>query len=58
LLTVFGDPGKYKITQIQLTTDNVLNESKSLDGQYILVPKTGMFDFSGVKDYINSNINL
>jgi len=58
LLTVFGDPGKYKITQIQLTTDNVLNEGKSSDGQYILVPKAGMFDFSGIKDYINSNINL
>jgi anionic cell wall polymer biosynthesis LytR-Cps2A-Psr (LCP) family protein len=58
LLTVFGDPAKYKITQIQLTTDNVLNEGKSSDGQYILVPKAGMFDFSGIKSYINSQISL
>jgi len=56
LLTVFGDPGKYKVTQIQLTTDNVLNESTSSDGQYILVPKAGNFDFSGIKSYINSNL--
>lgn len=56
LLDVFGDPAKYKINQIQLTTDNVLNEGKSSDGQYILYPKAGMFDFSGIKSYINSNL--
>lgn len=56
LLNVFGDPAKYKINQIQLTTDNVLNEGKSSDGQYILFPKAGMFDFNGVKSYITGNL--
>jgi polyisoprenyl-teichoic acid--peptidoglycan teichoic acid transferase len=56
LLTVFGDPARYKISQIQLTTDNVLNETTSSDGQDILVPKAGNFNFSGIKSYINSNL--
>lgn len=56
LLTVFGDPGKYTITQIQLTTTNVLNETTSSDGQDILVPKAGNFNFSGIKSYISSNL--
>ena len=56
LLNVFGDPGKYTITQIQLTTDNVLNETTSADGQDILVPEAGNFNFSGIKSYISSNI--
>ena len=56
LINVFGDPAKYKINQIQLTTDNVLNEGTSSDGQYILFPKAGMFDFSGIKSYISGNL--
>jgi len=56
LLNVFGDPEKYKIGQIQLTTDNVLVEGKSADGQYILTPKAGNFNFSGIKSYISSNL--
>ena len=57
LINVLGDPKAYTIKQIQLTTDNVLNQSNSGDGQFILVPKAGTFDFSGIKSYINSNIN-
>jgi len=57
LINVFGDPGKYKIAQIQLTTDNVLNEGTSNDGQYILIPKAGNFNFSETKNYINNNIS-
>lgn len=58
LINVFGDPGKYKINQIQITTDNILNEGTSSDGQYILIPKAGMFNFTGIKSYITTNINL
>src|SRR4030042_1795227 len=56
LLNVFGDPGKYNVKQIQLTTENVLNEGKSSDGQYILFPKAGNLNFSGIKSLINSNL--
>jgi anionic cell wall polymer biosynthesis LytR-Cps2A-Psr (LCP) family protein len=57
LITVLGDPKAYTFKQIQLTTDNVLNEGKSNEGAYILIPKAGNFNFSGVKDYIKSNLN-
>lgn len=56
LLDVIGPTGDYKITDIHLTLDNVLNEGKSDQGAYILYPKAGMFDFSQVKAFINNSI--
>jgi anionic cell wall polymer biosynthesis LytR-Cps2A-Psr (LCP) family protein len=56
LINVFGDSAKYKISQIQLTTENVLDESTSSDGQYILVPKAGNFNFSEIKNFISANL--
>jgi anionic cell wall polymer biosynthesis LytR-Cps2A-Psr (LCP) family protein len=52
LIDVFGDPNTYSLTQAQLTTDNVLAESTGSDGQYILIPKAGNFNFSGVKSFL------
>lgn len=57
LLDTIGPTGGYKITDIHLTTDNVLAEGKSSAGAYILYPKTGMFDFASIKSFINGNIN-
>lgn len=57
LVTILGDPKAYSIKQIQLTTDNILNQSTSGNGQFILVPKAGNFNFSGIKSYINSNLD-
>lgn len=54
LVSTIGDPNPYKSTQIQLTTNNVLNEGTASDGEYILYPKAGMLDFSGVKTFISS----
>ena len=56
LIEIFGDPSAYSRTEIQLTTENVLNEGKSSDGQYILMPKAGMFNFTDIKSYISQNI--
>jgi len=56
LIEAFGNTSTYSKSEIQLTTDNVLNEGKSSDGQYILVPKAGNFNFSEIKNYINSNL--
>jgi LCP family protein required for cell wall assembly len=56
LLEVVGDTGQYKITEIHLTTDNLLNEGKSADGAYILYPKAGMFNFTDIRNYISQNI--
>ncbi len=53
LLKVFGNPSEYKISEIHLTSENVLNEGKSADGQYILVPKAGVNNFSGIRSYIS-----
>ena len=58
LLEAFGDTSAYTKSEIQLTTENVLNEGKSSDGQYILFPKAGNFNFSEIKNYISENINL
>lgn len=57
LLDAIGPSSDYKINELHLTIDNVLNEGKSSQGAYILYPKAGMFDFSQIKGYINANIN-
>lgn len=57
LIEAFGDTSSYTKNEIQLTTENVLNEGKSSDGQYILIPKAGNFNFSEIKSYISQNIN-
>ncbi len=56
LSEVFGKPGLYKINRIQLSTDNVLNQGTSTDGQFILTPKSGNFNYQSIKDYINQNL--
>lgn len=56
LVEVFGDPKAYPVKQIQLSTANVLNESKSGDGAYILIPKAGNLNFSEVKSYITGQL--
>lgn len=56
LIEAIGPSRDYKLTEIHLTTGNLLNEGKSKEGAYILYPKAGMFDFSQIKGYINANI--
>lgn len=56
LIEAFGDTSSYTKGEIHLTTQNMLNEGKSNDGQYILVPKAGSLNFSEIKNYIRSNL--
>lgn len=56
LIDAIGPTSDYKLTEIHLTTDNVLNEGKSTQGAYILFPKAGMFNFGEIKGYISANI--
>ncbi|MCX6704516.1 MAG: LCP family protein [Candidatus Woesebacteria bacterium] len=56
LINAFGDTSSYTKTEVNLTTENVLNEGKSSDGQYILVPKAGNFNFSEIKNFISANL--
>ncbi|HET7099062.1 MAG TPA: LCP family protein [Patescibacteria group bacterium] len=56
LIEVFGNTSQYQLSEIHLTTDNVLNTSTSFDKQFILVPKAGNFNFSGIQKFIQSSI--
>lgn len=56
LIDATGPTTDYKLTEIHLTTENVLSEGKSGAGAYILFPKAGMFNFGEIKGYILSNI--
>jgi polyisoprenyl-teichoic acid--peptidoglycan teichoic acid transferase len=53
LATTYGDIMNYAMDNTALTLDNVLKESTSSDGQYILTPKTGDFNWSGIKAFLN-----
>lgn len=46
----------YAITSISLSTDNVLKEGLSKDGQYILTSKDGTGEFLLVREYIKRRI--
>lgn len=56
LVDTLGDPLDYTVKEINLSTDNVLNAGTS-GGQFILTPKSGNFNFSGIKEYIKQNLN-
>jgi anionic cell wall polymer biosynthesis LytR-Cps2A-Psr (LCP) family protein len=46
--------GEYQLKTYVLSTDNLLENSVSSDGQYILIPKTGLDDFSGIHKEIKN----
>lgn len=54
LAKLFGSPNDYQVNEVHLNTQNVFNETRSSDGQYILVPKAGNFNFSGIQNFIVS----
>lgn len=56
LINVFGNTEEYQLTEIHLTTDNVLKSSTSADKQFILIPKAGNLNFSEIQKYISDNI--
>jgi len=56
LITVVGPTSDYRITDIHLNLDNVLNEGKSGQGEYILYPKAGMLDFSQIRGFIANKL--
>lgn len=57
LSKIVGKPQDYKISFISLNEDNVLVSTKSLDGQFILIPKEGEDVWLGVQKFIYENIN-
>lgn len=57
-LPYVGNLSDWSLISIHLTTDNVYQESTSSDGQYILIPKSGVIDnWNLIHSYIDSQIN-
>ncbi|WKZ25710.1 MAG: LCP family protein [bacterium] len=52
LITQIGNPLEYSISYLGLSDQNVLTNSKSSQGAYILIPKSGV----SIKDYIKNSI--
>jgi polyisoprenyl-teichoic acid--peptidoglycan teichoic acid transferase len=52
ILSTQGDISKYEIKMVNLSTNNVFKESKSFDGQYILIPKAGDSDWKEIKAFV------
>lgn len=50
------DPKSYTSYEINLSTDNVLANSTSSNGAYILIPKDGNGNFKGVQKYIHDEM--
>jgi len=46
----------FEVKMITLNTDNVFNNAKSANGQFILQPKTGANDWLPVHNFINSEL--
>ena len=56
LIDLIGNPQKYEIKNINLTTDNVLTNSRSSAGAFILIPKDGIGNWEGIQRFIADNI--
>lgn len=52
MLTKIGNPLEYSVSYLGLSDENILQNSKSSQGAYILVPKDGI----NIKEYIKSNL--
>jgi anionic cell wall polymer biosynthesis LytR-Cps2A-Psr (LCP) family protein len=55
-LAIAGDIREYKINSIALTTDNVLKEDMTPEGQYILAPTDGIFNYKNIQKFITISI--
>lgn len=56
LLELIGTPDSYKKVSIHLTEDNVLKSGVAPTGAFILYPKDGMGNFTGIKNFIKESI--
>ena len=52
LVAIFGNPSEYEILFLGLSSENVLIETKSMNGQFILIPKEGEDVWIGVQKFI------
>lgn len=56
ILSITGDPLKYESKNINIDTNNLLDNSVSNDGQFILIPKAGAGDFTAIHEFIKNEL--
>jgi len=54
LLSKFGAPKDYTLDNLNITTENYLEDSVSSDGQYILIPKAGTRNWDEVHTFLKN----
>ena len=57
IVSFIGNPEDYKISHVRLSEENVFAATKSLDGQFILIPKEGEEIFSRVHTFVREQIS-
>lgn len=57
LINLYGSPEDYELNFISLTDENVFNNSRSADGQFILVPKAGEGIYTEIHNFIKEEMN-
>lgn len=56
VVALLGNPEDYQISNVRLSEDNVFIATKSLDGQFILIPKEGEGIWSGIHNFVREKI--
>lgn len=51
---ILGESGGYTVTKIHLSEDNTLISKKGPQGQYILVPKAGINNYTEIQNFIRN----
>ncbi|MFH1827311.1 MAG: LCP family protein [bacterium] len=57
LLSKIKDANSYSIKQLVITNNDYLDYSRSDDGQFILIPKEGIDNWTNIKKWIKNTIN-
>lgn len=58
LLQIAGDPKSYQIKEIHITDTNVLTNQVGPQKQFILVPRTGTGNWSGIQNFIKAELSF
>jgi polyisoprenyl-teichoic acid--peptidoglycan teichoic acid transferase len=56
LIDMGKDAGSYRVNSIELSTNNILAEGKTSDGQYVLTPKSGEGKWPELQAFIKQNL--
>jgi anionic cell wall polymer biosynthesis LytR-Cps2A-Psr (LCP) family protein len=56
LVAFAGDPNSYTVKTVNVSTQNVLTDGRSPDGQAIVIPKAGDGNWGGIQGYIQTEM--